>query len=113
LRINGFFKGDAPYLLLGVKSETPTIHRQIHFLIDTGADVTGISTRDQLAMGRILGMGGITVKSVSGLADTTRTWEINSSKPTMSAFLFTEVTSRIIYLISHVSCILVINGKKN
>ena len=51
MRINGYFKGNYPFILFGVKSNKPKIWRQINFLVDTGSDITGISKKDCYAMG--------------------------------------------------------------
>ena len=80
MRINGYFKGNAPYILLSIKSERPKIRRQINFLIDTGSDVTGISTKDCYAMGISFNKLGKPVGSISGLADKARRWEINGAE---------------------------------
>lgn len=80
MRINGYFKGNAPYILLSIKSDKPKIRRQINFLIDTGSDVTGISTKDCYATGLSFNRLGKPVGSIFGLADKARRWEINKSE---------------------------------
>jgi len=80
LRINGYFKGNAPYILLSIKSERPKIRRQINFLVDTGSDVTGISTKDCYAIGLSFSKIGRPVGSIRGLADKARRWEINRTE---------------------------------
>lgn len=80
MRLNGFFKGNSPYILIGVKADKPKIRAQIHFLIDTGSDITGISRRDQLAMGRITKSGARAARSISGLAHKARTWEVKNAE---------------------------------
>ena len=80
MRINGYFKGNAPYILLSVKSDRPKIRRQINFLIDTGSDVTGISTRDCYAIGISYPRLGKPVGSITGLSEKARRWEINKSE---------------------------------
>ena len=80
MRIDGYFKGNAPYVLLSIKSDRPKIRRQINFLIDTGSDITGISTKDCYAMGLSFNKLGRPVGSISGLADKARRWGINRSE---------------------------------
>lgn len=80
MRINGYFKGNAPFILLSVKSDRPKIRRRINFLIDTGSDVTGISTKDCYAMGLSFNKLGKPVGSISGLADKARRWKINRAE---------------------------------
>ena len=80
MRINGYFKGNAPYVLLSIKSDRPKIRRQINFLIDTGSDITGISTKDCYAMGLSFSKLGRPVGSINGLADKARRWEINRAE---------------------------------
>ncbi len=46
--------------------------RQINFLVDTGSDITGISTKDCLAMGLSFSSLGRPVGSISGLKDKAR-----------------------------------------
>lgn len=82
MRLNGFFKGNAPFLLFSVKAEKPKIRRKVHFLIDTGADVTGIGLKDCLAMGLSLGSLGRPVRSISGLKDKARRWEVKKISKT-------------------------------
>jgi hypothetical protein len=80
LRIKGYFKGNAPYILLSIKSERPKIRRQINFLIDTGSDITGISTKDCFALGLSFNKLGRPVGSISGLAEKARRWGINKAE---------------------------------
>ena len=80
MRINGYFKGSAPYILLSIKSDRPKIRRQINFLIDTGSDVTGISTKDCYAMGLSFNKLGRPLGSIRGLTDKARRWEINKAE---------------------------------
>lgn len=80
MRINGYFKGNAPYILLSVKSDRPKIRRKINFLIDTGSDVTGISTMDCYAIGISYNKLGKPVGSITGLAEKARRWEINNTE---------------------------------
>ena len=80
MRIDGYFKGNAPYILLSVKSERPKMRRQINFLIDTGSDITGVSTKDCYAMGLSFSRLGRPVGSINGLADKARRWEVNRAK---------------------------------
>jgi hypothetical protein len=80
VRINGFFKGNYPYVLFSVKSNQPKIWRQINFLVDTGSDVTGITTKDCYAMGLSFNTLGRPVDSISGLKDKARRWEIHNAE---------------------------------
>lgn len=80
MRVNGYFKGNSPFILLSVKSEKPKIRRQINFLVDTGSDITGISTKDCYAIGLSFNKLGRPVGSISGLADKARRWEINRAE---------------------------------
>lgn len=80
MRINGYFKGSAPYILLSIKSERPKIRRQINFLVDTGSDITGISKKDCYAMGVSFNNLGRPIGSISGLTDKARRWEINRAE---------------------------------
>ena len=80
MRINGYFKGNAPFILLSVKSDKPKIRRQINFLVDTSSDITGISTKDCYAMGLSFNKLGRPSSSISGLADKARRWEINRTE---------------------------------
>ena len=80
MRINGYFKGNYPFILLSVKSDKPKIRRQINFLVDTGSDVTGISTKDCYAMGLSFNKLGRPFGSISGLADKARRWEIDGAE---------------------------------
>ena len=80
MRINGYFKGNAPYILLSIKSERPKIRRQINFLIDTGSDITAISTKDCYAMGLSFNKLGRPLGSIRGLTDKARRWEINRAE---------------------------------
>ena len=80
MRINGYFKGNYPFVLFSVKSNRPKIWRQINFLIDTGSDVTGITTKDCYAMGLSFSNLGRPVGSISGLKDKARRWEINNAE---------------------------------
>ena len=76
MRINGYFKGNSPFVLFSVKSSHPKIWRQINFLVDTGSDITGISTKDWYAMGLSYNNLGRPVGSISGIKDKARRWEI-------------------------------------
>jgi predicted aspartyl protease len=76
MRLNGFFKGTAPYILFSVRAEKPKILRQIPFLIDTGSDITGIAMKDCLAIGISFNSLGRPVGSISGIKDKARRWEI-------------------------------------
>jgi len=80
LRIDGYFKGNTPYILLSVKSERPKIRRQIHFLIDTGSDITAISKKDCYALGLSFNKLGRPIGSIRGLTDKARRWEINGAE---------------------------------
>ena len=80
MRIDGYFKGNAPFILLSVKSDWPKIRRQINFLVDTGSDITGISTKDCCAMGLSFNKLGRPSGSISGLADKARRWEMNRTE---------------------------------
>jgi len=80
LRINGYFKGNYPFVLFSVRSNRPNILRQINFLIDTGSDVTGITTKDCYAMGLSFSNLGRPIGSISGLKDKARRWEINNAE---------------------------------
>ena len=80
MRINGYFKGNCPFVLFSVKSNKPKIWRKINFLIDTGSDITGISTKDCYAMGLSFNKLGGPVGSISGLKDKARRWEINKAE---------------------------------
>ena len=80
MRINGYFKGNYPFILFSVKSNQPKIWKQINFLIDTGSDVTGITTKDCYAMGLSFSNLGRPVGSISGLKDKARRWEINKAE---------------------------------
>jgi len=80
LRIDGYFKGSAPYILLSIKSDRPKIRRQVNFLVDTGSDITGISMKDCYAMGLSFNNLGRPVGSIRGLADKARRWEINRAE---------------------------------
>lgn len=80
MRINGYFKGNAPYILLSIKSDKPKIRRQINFLVDTGSDVTGISTKDCYAIGLSFNKLGRPVGSISGLSNKARRWGINKAE---------------------------------
>ncbi len=80
MRINGYFKGNYPFILFSVKSNQPKIWKQINFLVDTGADVTGITTKDCYAMGLSFNTLGRPVGSISGLKDKARRWEINNAE---------------------------------
>jgi hypothetical protein len=80
LRIDGYFRGSAPYILLSIKSDRPKIRRQINFLVDTGSDITGISMKDCYAMGLSFNNLGRSAGSISGLADKARRWEINRAE---------------------------------
>jgi len=79
LHLNGFFKGDSPYILISVKAERPKIRRQINFLVDTGSDITGIATKDCLAMGISFKKLGRPVGSIAGLKGMARRWEIKNA----------------------------------
>ncbi len=76
MRLNGFFKGTAPYVLFSVRAEKPKVLRQIPFLIDTGSDITGIAMKDCLAIGISFNSLGRPVGSISGIKDKARRWEI-------------------------------------
>ena len=80
MRINGYFKGNYPFVLFSVKSNKPKIWKKINFLIDTGSDITGISTKDCYAMGLSFNKLGRPVGSISGLKDKARRWEINKAE---------------------------------
>ena len=80
MRINGYFKGNYPFVLFSVKSNKPKIWRKINFLIDTGSDITGVSTKDCYAMGLSFNKLGRPVGSISGLKDKARRWEINKAE---------------------------------
>lgn len=80
MRIDGYFRGSAPYILLSIKSDRPKIRRQINFLVDTGSDITGISMKDCYAMGLSFNNLGRSAGSISGLADKARRWEINRAE---------------------------------
>ena len=80
MRIDGYFRGSAPYILLSIKSDRPKIRRQINFLVDTGSDITGISMKDCYAMGLSFNNLGRPVGSISRLADKARRWEINRAE---------------------------------
>ncbi len=80
MRIDGYFKGSAPYILLSIKSDRPKIKRQVNFLVDTESDITGISMMDCYAMGLSFNKLGRPVGSIRGLADKARRWEINRAE---------------------------------
>lgn len=80
MRLKGFFKGDSPFILISVKANKPSIWRQIHFLIDTGSDVTGIASRDLLAMGISYNRLGRPSRSVFGLVDKARRWVVKNAE---------------------------------
>jgi hypothetical protein len=77
MRIHGFFKGNAPYILFSIRAEKPKILRKIPFLIDTGSDITGVALKDCLAMGISFGSLGRPVGSISGVKEKARRWEIH------------------------------------
>ena len=80
MRLKGFFKGNSPFILISVKADRPKIRRQINFLVDTGSDITGIATKDCLAMGISFNKLGRPVGSISGLKDKARRWEIKNAR---------------------------------
>ena len=80
MRITGYYKGNYPFVLFSVKSDKPKIWRQINFLVDTGSDITGISTKDCFAMGLSFNKLGRPLGSISGLTDKARRWEINRAE---------------------------------
>ena len=80
MRVNGYFKGNCPYVLFSVKSDKPKIWRKINFLVDTGSDITGISTKDCKAMGLSFNKLGRPLGSIRGLTDKARRWEINKAE---------------------------------
>jgi hypothetical protein len=77
MRIHGFFKGTAPYILFSARAEKPKILRKIPFLIDTGSDITGIALKDCLAMGISFRSLGRPVGSINGIKHKARRWEIH------------------------------------
>lgn len=100
MRINGYFKGSSPFILFSVKSNQPKIWKQINFLVDTGSDITGISTKDWYAMGFSYNNLGRPVGSISGLKDKARRWEINNAelRAISSDKKFTKFGPTIIYV---------------
>ncbi len=67
-----------PIVLFRVKSNEPKIWGKINFLIDTGSDITGISTNCH-AMELSFNKLGMPIGSISGLAEARR-WEISSAE---------------------------------